>query len=208
MSASIRLLIADDHPVVRRGLAAMTSYETDMTVVAEASNGREVVELWMQHRPDVTLLDLRMPEMDGVEAILRVRERFTRARYVLLTTYDEDEAIYQGISAGASGYLLKDAPSEELLESIRAVHAGQKRIPQSIASKLADRVGRTELSSREKEILALLVEGRSNLEIARALFIAETTVKYHVTHLLAKLGVSDRTQAVSVALRRGLVRLN
>lgn len=204
----IRVLIADDHPVVRTGLALMLNYESDMEVVAEASNGQEAVALYGRHRPDVTLMDLRMPEMDGIEAITTIRRESPTARIILLTTYDGDEDIYRALRAGAPAYLLKDAPFSEVLQAIRAVHAGQKHITVEVGAKLADRAGHPELTEREMDVLRLLVQGKSNLEIAADLCIAEGTVKFHINHILNKLGVDDRTQAVIAALKRGLASLD
>lgn len=203
----IRILLADDHPVVRQGLAAMIAREPDMAVVGEAENGREVVRQFQDFRPDVVLMDLRMPEMDGVDAILAIRELSPKARVVVLTTYDDDEDIYHGLRAGARAYLLKDAPPDELLEAIRAVHAGHKRIPPEIAAKLTDRMACPELTERELEVLRLIANGKTNLAIASLLGVAEGTVKFHVNNILSKLGAEDRTQAVTLALKRGLVRL-
>lgn len=208
MSLPIRLLIADDHPVVREGLAAMLNRRADLTVVGEASSGREAIELYRREKPDVTLMDLRMPEMGGVEAITTLRAEFPHARFIVLTTYDGDEDIARALKAGAQAYLLKDTPRDELLDAIRAVHAGHKRIAPEMAAKLADRLTMPELTEREMEVLKLIVAGRSNKEIGAALTITEGTVKVHVNNLLGKLGVSDRTQAVTEALRRGLVHLD
>jgi two-component system NarL family response regulator len=203
----IRILIADDHPVVREGLAAMIKRRTDMTVVAEANHGQEAVALFHQHQPDVVLMDLRMPEMDGVEAILTIREQTPEARVIVLTTYDTDEDIYRALRAGAKAYLLKDTPREELLDTIRAVSAGRTRVPSDVAAKLVERVSSETLTAREIDVLRLIVAGNSNREIATLLYISESTVKTHVNHILMKLGVSDRTQAVTTALKRGLVSL-
>jgi len=203
----IRILIADDHPVVREGLAAMIKRRTDMTVVAEANHGQEAVALFHQHQPDVVLMDLRMPEMDGVEAILTIREQTPEARVIVLTTYDTDEDIYRALRAGAKTYLLKDTPREELLDTIRAVAAGHTRVPSDVAAKLVERVSSETLTAREVEVLRLIVAGHSNREIATLLYISEGTVKTHINHILMKLGVSDRTQAVTTALKRGLVSL-
>ncbi len=203
----IRILIADDHPVVREGLAAMIKRRTDMTVVAEANHGQEAVALFHQHQPDVVLMDLRMPEMDGVEAILTIREQTPEARVIVLTTYDTDEDIYRALRAGAKAYLLKDTPREELLDTIRAVSAGRTRVPSDVAAKLVERVSSEALTAREVDVLRLIVAGHSNREIATLLYISEGTVKTHVNHILMKLGVSDRTQVVTTALRRGLVSL-
>ena len=203
----IRILITDDHPVVREGLAAMIERRPDMTVVGEAGNGLEAVERFRSCQPDVALMDLRMPEMNGVEAITAIRREFPAARIIVLTTFDGDEDIYRGLRAGARGYLLKDAGREGLLEAIRAVHAGQSWIPPDVASKLAERVTGPDLTAREMDVLSLLAEGRSNQAIAALLFISEATVKTHVNSILTKLGVADRTQAVTTALRRGIVHL-
>lgn len=204
----IRILIADDHAVVREGLAAMIARRADMQVVAEAENGRQAVELARRHRPDVILMDLRMPELGGVAAIRRVTAEAPAARVIVLTTFDGDEDIYRALQAGAKAYLLKDTPREALLEAIRAVHAGHKRIPSEVAAKLAERLLAPELSARELDVLRLIVAGRSNKEIGAALGISEGTVKVHVNSLLGKLGVADRTQAVTEALKRGLVHLD
>ncbi|HEV8716970.1 MAG TPA: response regulator transcription factor [Candidatus Binatia bacterium] len=203
----IHVLIADDHPVVRRGLAALIEEWEDLALVGAANNGWEAVELYRRHRPDITLLDLRMPDMDGVTAIAAIRAQDATARIIVLTIYDDDEDIYRALQAGAAAYLLKDVPPEELVETIRAVHAGQTRISPPVAAKLAARMREPALTSRELKVLQLLVAGKSNKEIEAALFLSADTVKTHVTHILRKLGVSDRTQAVTFALKRGLVRL-
>lgn len=203
----IEVLIVDDHPVVRTGLALMIKYEPDMAVIAEASNGLEAVELFRQHQPDVTLMDLRMPQMDGVGAIATIRSQFPEARIILLTTYDGDEEIYQGLRAGAKGYLLKDATCEQLLEAIRAVHEGRSHIPAAVGAKLVERMANPELSDREREVVQLMAKGMSNQEIALKLNITEGTVKFHVNNILSKLQVHDRTQAVIVALKRGIASL-
>jgi len=205
---TIRVLLADDHPVVREGLAAMLNRRADMEVIGEVADGRAAVQFYQKHQPDVTLMDLRMPEMGGVAAIVAIREQFPQARIIVLTTYDGDEDIYRGLQAGAMAYLLKDTSREELLETIRAVHAGQRRIPPEVASKLAERIMGPSLTERELAVLAQIVAGKSNREIGQALVITEGTVKAHVNNLLGKLGVSDRTQAVTEALRRGIVHLD
>lgn len=204
----IRILIVDDHPVVREGLVALIERREDMTVVGEANNGREAIEQFRRLTPDVTLLDLRMPEVDGITAITGIREQAPTARIVVLTTYDRDEDIYRGLRAGAKAYLLKDTPPQELLDTIRAVHAGQTRIPPDVAAKLAERMTGPELTNRELDVLRLLMAGKSNKQIAAALFISEGTVKTHVNNILGKLGASDRTQAVTTALKRGIVSLS
>jgi DNA-binding NarL/FixJ family response regulator len=203
----IRILIADDHFVVRMGLAAVINTQPDMVVVAEAVNGRQAIESFRQHRPDVTLMDLRMPEMGGIEAITTIRREFNDSRLIVLTTYDGDEDIYRALQAGARSYLLKDMLRDTLIDAIRAVHAGQRRIPPEVANRLAERMDRSELTSRELEVLRLIVGGKSNKEIAAELSIAEGTVKIHINNILSKLGVSDRTQAATFALQRGIVHL-
>jgi DNA-binding NarL/FixJ family response regulator len=203
----IRVLIADDHSVVREGLVSLIGRKADMTVVGEASNGREAVELWTEHHPDVTLLDLRMPELDGVGAIKEIRAGNDKARIIVLTTFDGDEDIYRAIQAGAKGYLLKDAPREALMDSVRRVHAGETCVPVHLAAKLAERVSGETLSDREIDVLKLMAQGKSNKEIGSALFISEGTVKSHVKAIFAKLNVISRTEAVANATRRGLIRL-
>ncbi len=203
----IRILIADDHSVVREGLVSLVKRKSDMTVVAEASNGREAVDLWKEHHPDVTLLDLRMPELDGVGAIKEIREFDDGAHIIVLTTFDGDEDIYRAIKAGAKGYLLKDTAREALMESIRRVHAGETCIPPALAAKLADRVSGEALSAREIEVLQRIAAGKSNKEIGAELFISEGTVKTHVKSIFSKLDVVSRTEAVATATRRGLIQL-
>jgi DNA-binding NarL/FixJ family response regulator len=203
----IRILIADDHSVVREGLVSLVKRKSDMTVVAEASNGREAVDLWKEHHPDVTLLDLRMPELDGVGAIKEIRELDDGAHILVLTTFDGDEDIYRAIKAGAKGYLLKDTAREALMESIRRVHAGQTCIPPALAAKLAERVSGEALSAREIEVLQRIAAGKSNKEIGAELFISEGTVKTHVKSIFSKLDVVSRTEAVATATRRGLIQL-
>ncbi|MBI3652437.1 MAG: response regulator transcription factor [Acidobacteria bacterium] len=204
----IRILIADDHFVVRMGLAAVINTQADMQVIGEATNGLQAVELYRQLQPDVTLMDLRMPQMEGIEAITAIRKEFPHSRFIVLTTYDGDEDIYRALQAGARGYLLKDMLGDSLLDAIRVVHAGQRRIPQEIASRLAERMFRSELSAREMEVLKLIVRGRSNKQIGAELGVAEGTVKIHINNLLSKLGVSDRTQATTYALQHGIIHLD
>ena len=207
-SNPIRLLIADDHLVVRMGLRSMIDSQPNMEVVAEAANGNEAVQFYREHRPDIVLLDLRMPQLNGVEATIAIREQFPEAIIIVLTTYDGDENIYRALRAGAHAYLLKDIPRDEFLQAIRAVHSGQYCIPPAIAVRLAQRMPQEELSTREMEVLKLIVQGMSNKEIASTLTITESTVKNHVNSLLAKLKVKDRTQAATTALRRGIVTLD
>ena len=204
----IRVLIADDHGIVREGLVSMIRRnKADMTLAGEASNGREAVDLWKKHRPDVTLLDLRMPELDGVDAIKEIRSDDENARIIVLTTFDGDEDIYRAIQAGAKGYLLKDVPREALMDCIRRVHAGETSVPVHLVAKLADRVSGETLSKREIEVLKLMAKGKSNKEIASELFISQGTVKSHGKAIFAKMNVVSRTEAVASATRRGLIRL-
>lgn len=203
----IRVLIADNHPVIRTGLSLMLKYEPDMEAVAQASNGREALALFREYLPDVTLMDLRMPEMNGVEATRAIRAEFPAARIILLSTYGGDEDVYQGLQAGARAYLLKDAATEELLNTIRVVHSGEKRITIDAGAKLAEHMAGPRLTEREREVLNLMAKGYTNPEIAALLFVAEGTVKFHVKHILSKLNVNDRTQAVVTALKRGIASL-
>jgi len=198
-------LIADDHTVVRDGLAAIINQERDLDVVGEAGDGRKAVELWKEQRPHVTLMDLRMPGLDGVNAIYEIRAVDPGARIIILTTFDGDEDIYRGLRAGAKSYLLKDVRREELFQCIREVHAGRTFIPPAIAAKLAERLPGDELSPRELEVLRLLAEGKPNKLIGVALSITEVTVKSHVKSLFKKLNVLSRTEAIAVANRRGLL---
>jgi two-component system NarL family response regulator len=201
------VLIADDHSVVRQGLVSLIEDKADMRVIGEASNGREATELWKKHRPDVTLMDLRMPELDGVGAIKVIRAADENARIIVLTTYDGDEDIYRAIQAGAKGYLLKDVPCEALLDCVRRVHRGDTCVPVHLAAKLARRVSGQTLSEREINVLKLLAQGKSNKEIGSALFISEGTVKSHLKRIFGKLGVISRTEAVAKATRGGLIQL-
>jgi two-component system NarL family response regulator len=203
----IRIMVVDDQAVVRQGFVALINTVPDMSVIVEATTGQQAIELYRQHRPDVTLMDLRMPGTSGVEAITTIRREFPAARIIVLTTYDGDEDIYRSLQAGAQGYLLKDVFFEDLEAAIRAVHAGQRRIPAAIAERLAGRMGGSELTGRELEVLSEIVRGLSNREIAAALKISEATVKSHINNILSKLGVTDRTQAATTALQRGIVHL-
>src|SRR5271154_4593521 len=203
----IRLLIADDHPTFLAGLVSIINMQSDMKVVAEASNGRQVVELWQKHYPDVTILDLRMPKLDGVGVIEEIHRLDASARVIVLTTYDTDNEVCRAIKAGAKGYLLKDARREELLECIRKVSCGATCIPQELVKKLAAGMSSEILTGRELDVLALLARGKSNKEIGANLYISETTVKGHLRNIFTKLKVLSRTEAVTVASRRGLVQL-
>ena len=203
----IRILLADDHFVVRMGLSTLINTQSDMTVVAEATNGKQAVEMFREDKPDVTLMDLRMPEMNGVDAIIAIRDGDPDARIIVLTTYDGDEDIYRAFQGGARAYLLKDMHHDELLSAIRAVHQGQRFVPATIANRLAERMPRSKLTARELDVLRLIVKGMSNREIAASLAITEGTVKIHVNNVLGKLGVNDRTKAATTALQRGIVHL-
>ena len=206
-SKPIRLLVADDHEVVREGLVAMLHRHAGMCVVAVAPDGRQAADLWRRHRPDVGLLDLRMPGLEGVEALLEIRKTDPAARVIVLSSFDRDEDIYRALREGARAYLLKGVGREELLACIRKVHAGEAYVPQAIAAKLATRMSGGEPSARETEVLTLLAQGFTNKEIAARLGISETTVKSHVKGLFAKLHVLSRTEAIAAATRRGLIRL-
>ncbi|HEY6447541.1 MAG TPA: response regulator transcription factor [Acidobacteriaceae bacterium] len=207
MTDTIKILIVDDHHIVRQGLVALLKTVPGFEVVAEAADGEQAVELHRKLRPDVTLMDLRLPKMNGADAIARIREGYPGARIVVLTTFDGDEDIYRALQAGAKGYLLKGMDLAELSEAIRTVHAGKTRIPPRVAEKLAERMSGATLTARELEVLKLIVAGKSNKDIGNALFISEATVKTHVNSLLSKMGVDDRTQAATTALQRGLVHL-
>jgi len=203
----IRVLIADDHVTVREGLAAIIGRQPDMTVVGEAAHGRDAVEVWRKHHPDVALLDLRMPVLDGVGAIEEIRQQDASARVIVLTTFDTDADISRAIKAGAKGYLLKDAQREDLLECIRKVHAGETSIPPALVAKLAAGMSNETLTGRELEVLSLLSRGKSNKEIGVNLYISETTVKSHLRSIFSKLNVLSRTEAIAAASRRGLVQI-
>lgn len=204
---TIRVLLIEDHAVVRQGLMALLSSAPEVEIVGSAADGIEGLSAFRTLRPDVTLVDLQMPRMGGVEVIRRAREEAPEARFIVLTTFDGDEDIYRAMQVGAKAYLLKGMDVEELLSAIRAVHAGRARVPAPIAEKLAQRVSSQELTARELGVLQLIVAGRANKEIARELNISEATVKSHVNNLLGKLGVDDRTNAAVVALKRGIVHL-
>jgi DNA-binding NarL/FixJ family response regulator len=208
MTDTIKILIVDDHHIVRQGLVALLKTVPGFAVAAEAADGEQAVELYRKHKPDVTLMDLRLPKMNGVDAIAKIRVGAPAARIIVLTTFDGDEDIYRALQAGAKGYLLKGMDLAELTEAIRSVHAGRTRIPPRVAEKLAERMGAASLTARELEVLRLIVAGRSNRDIGTALFISEATVKTHVNSLLSKLGVEDRTQAATTALQRGIVHLD
>jgi two-component system, NarL family, response regulator len=206
-STTIRVLIADDGAIVRQGLATIVDRDPEMTAIAQAEDGQQAIALFREYQPDVTLMDLRMPQMGGVEAIMAICAEFKQARIMVLTTYDGDEDIYRGLQAGAQGYLLKDAKPPELLNAIRMIHSGQKYVPPEVGAKLVQRMSNPELSERELDVLRLMAQGMSNQGIGTALNVGESTVKSHVNRILSKLGVNDRTQAVIVAIKRGIVYL-
>lgn len=203
----IRILTVDDHPVLRKGIAALVNAEPDMKLIAEACNGQEAIEKFRALRPDVTLMDLQMPEINGAEAIARIRDEFPDARIVVLTTYSGDVQVLKALKAGARAYILKGHVHRELLETIRAVHAGQKRIPPDVAADLAEHAADDDLSPREIDVLRLIGTGNSNKLIADRLSIGEATVKSHVTNILSKLGANDRAHAVTIGLKRGIIEL-
>ena len=208
MEKRVRILIVEDHTVVRKGLMALLGAVPEVEIVGEASDGEEAVACFAKLQPDVTLMDLRLPRMGGVEAITRIRQQFPAARFIVLTTFDGDEDIYRSLQAGAKAYLLKGMTCEELLSTIHAVHHGRTCIPPQIAEKLAGRMALQELTPRELSVLERIVAGRANKEIAADLNISEPTVKSHVNSLLGKLGVADRTHAATVALQRGIVHFS
>jgi DNA-binding NarL/FixJ family response regulator len=204
----ITILAVDDHPLVRTGLASVIGSQPDLRLVAEASNGEEALEAYREHRPEIVLMDLRMPVMDGVSAIKAIRDEYPNARIIALSTYEGDEDIHRALEAGAKGYLLKDMLRTELLIFIRNVYRGFKGIPPAVAAKIAEYTPRIELTPRELEVLELIARGRSNPEIATALGRAESTMKVHVRSILQKLGTDDRTEAVTIAIRRGILHLD
>jgi DNA-binding NarL/FixJ family response regulator len=204
----IRILVVEDHPIVRQGLVALLNVVDDVEVVGEAADGIEAVREFETRHPDVTLIDLRLPKMSGVEVIQRIRADHPHARFIVLTTYDGDEDIYRALQAGARAYLLKGMTVEVLISAIRSVHAGKSIIPPAIAQRLAERMATEPLTQREQDVLEQIVRGKSNKEIGVALEISEATVKTHINNLLGKLGVEDRTQAATAAIQRGLVQLD
>ena len=203
----IRILTVDDHSLLRKGIAALVNAEPDMKLVAEASNGQEAIESFRVHRPDVTLMDIQMPSFNGIEAINHIQGEFPGARIIVLTTYTGDAQVLRALKAGARGYVLKGHVHRELLETIRAVHSGQKKIPPDIAAELAEHAADDELTSREIDVLRLIAAGNSNKLIADQLSIGEATVKSHVTNILSKLGANDRVHAVTIGLKRGIIEL-
>ena len=203
----IQVLAVDDHPLLLKGIAALVNAETDMKLVAEASTGLEAIKQFKRCRPDITLMDLKMPEMNGIDATIAIRQEFPDARIIVLTTYEGDIQVVRALKAGARGYLLKAKVNEELLDTIRCVHAGQRRIPPEVAAEVAEYTAKESLSDREVAVLRLVATGNANKEIAARLSIGEDTVKRHVTNILAKLEANDRTHAVTIALKRGIIEL-
>jgi DNA-binding NarL/FixJ family response regulator len=203
----IRVLSVDDHPLLRQGIAAIITSQPDMLMVAQASTGREAIQQFREHRPDVTLMDLRLPDISGIDAMIAIRTEFPDSRIVMLTTFEGDVEIQRALAAGARGYLLKNMPPKEMVEAIRQVHAGKKRIPHEVASQLAEHISDEALTEREIDVLQHVAGGNRNRDIAEQLFISEETVKVHVKHIMQKLGASDRTAAVAIGVRRGIIQL-
>jgi DNA-binding NarL/FixJ family response regulator len=206
-TGKIRIMAVDDHPLLRQGIAAIINSQPDMELVAEASTGREGIQYFVQHTPDVTLMDLRLPDISGIDAMSAIRNQYPDARLIMLTTFDGDVEIARALEAGARAYILKSMPPKELVEVIRQVHAGRKRIPPNVAARLAEHIGEESLTQRELDVLKHLAGGSRNRDIAERLLISEETVKVHVKHIMEKLGASDRTEAATIAVRRGIIQL-
>lgn len=206
-SDKIRILCVDDHPLMREGIAAVIRNEPDMLLVGEAASGREAMHNMRQHQPDVTLMDLRLPDISGIDAMVAIRAEFPDARVIILTTSEGDAEIHRALEAGAQGYMLKSMPRKQLVEMVRRVHAGKKYIPPEVAAYLAEHLGDESLSKREIEVLQKVASGKRNIDIAELLFISEETVKGHLKHIMEKLGARDRTEAVAIGIRRGMIHL-
>jgi DNA-binding NarL/FixJ family response regulator len=206
-AAKIRVFSVDDHPLLREGIAAVINHQPDMVMVAQASSGRDAIQQFREHRPDVTLMDLRLPDISGIDALIAIRAEFPDARIAMLTTFEGDVEIQRALAAGARGYVLKNMPPNDLVEVVRQIHAGKKRIPQEIAAQLAEHVADEALTERERDVLRHVAGGNRNKDIAGQLFISEETVKVHVKHIMEKLGARDRTEAVAIGVRRGIIQL-
>jgi DNA-binding NarL/FixJ family response regulator len=205
--ARIRIFSVDDHPLLHQGIATIIANEQDMSLVAEASNGREAIQRYRQEKPDITLMDLSLPDMSGIDAMMAISAEFPEARIIILTTFEGDVAMQRALAAGARAYALKSMPPKELVELIRQVHSGKKRIPPDVAARLAEHYSDEALTDREIEVLRQIAEGNRNRDIADKLFISEETVKVHIKHIMEKLGASDRTQAVAIGVKRGIIQL-
>ena len=205
--SKIRILSVDDHPLISEGIAAIINSQPDMALISQAATGAEAIQKYREHRPDVTLMDLRLPDLSGIDAMIAIRAEFPDARVIMLTTFEGDVEIQRALHAGARGYLLKNMPPKEMLDVIRQVHAGRKRVPPEVAAQLTDHMGDETLTAREIEVLRKVGGGNRNKDIADMLFISEETVKVHIKHIMEKLGAKDRTQAITIAVRRGIIEL-